>query len=293
MAKKHEILTAALAAMLLAEPLFAQEPPVTGSGVNRGPVPGGFGADSNTTRSGVVPSPTSFPPGALPPGGYELGPGIPPAGFPAPGSGAPGQLQPPPSPFALPGQMTAVPPPRMREVSWIFIESAPPKKVRVHDILTVMIDEKSEVVQTSRFDRQRNILLRAQLREFLRIGTSGNLRPAALDQPQVDAQLRSQMNSYGNAKTNEGMKYRIAATVVDVLPNGTLVLEARKTIRTNTEVWEYSLTGRCRTEDIQANNTIVSENIADMNISKVERGKVRDSADRGWFTWLYDILLPF
>jgi flagellar L-ring protein precursor FlgH len=181
----------------------------------------------------------------------------------------------------------------MRDCSWILIDAPPPRRVKVHDIVTVIIDEKSEVTQNSRFDRQRNIVFRAQLREFLRIGTSGNLRPAALDQPSIDTQLRSQMNSYGTAKTNEGLKYRIGATVVDVLPNGTLVLEARKTIRTDAEVWEYSLTGRCRTEDINANNTLVSENVADLNISKILHGKVRDSAERGWLTALYDLLLPF
>ena len=227
----------------------------------------------------------------------------------AQGQPSPGMMGPPEMPRGLPpsgspmgpqlgpqfGQQYGPPAPplRMRDCSWILIDAPPPRRVKVHDIVTVIIDEKSEVTQNSRFDRQRNIVFRAQLREFLRIGTSGNLRPAALDQPSIDTQLRSQMNSYGTAKTNEGLKYRIGATVVDVLPNGTLVLEARKTIRTDAEVWEYSLTGRCRTEDINANNTLVSENVADLNISKILHGKVRDSAERGWLTALYDLLLPF
>ena len=197
------------------------------------------------------------------------------------------------SPFGGSDVGPAMPAPRMRDASLIFIGTPPNKGIREHDIVMVIIDEKSEVTQTSRFDRQRNTLFRAQLREFVRIGTSGNLRPAATDQPQIDGQLRSQMNSYGNGRSNEGLKFRIAATVVDVRPNGVLVLEARKTIVTDTGVWVYTMTGACRTQDILANNSILSESIADMKLSKLEQGKVNDSTDRGWLTKLYDIMLPF
>ena len=89
------------------------------------------------------------------------------------------------------------------------------------------------------------------------------------------------------------MKYRIAATVVDILPNGTLILEAHKSIRSNTEVWEYSLTGRIRSQDVSGNNTVNSENIADLYIAKREQGKIQDSTKRGFITRFYDFFLPF
>ena len=58
------------------------------------------------------------------------------------------------------------------------------------------------------------------------------------------------------------MRFRIAATVVDVLPNGNLVLEARKSIRSNQDLWEYSLTGEVRSIDVSSNNTVLSDHIA-------------------------------
>jgi flagellar L-ring protein FlgH len=183
--------------------------------------------------------------------------------------------------------------PRMRDYSWIHIEMPPPKVVKVHDIITVIVSENSEVTSDSRFERQRNAQLRAQLRQFIRLDDDLNLRPAAKDSPTIDGQLRSQLQSNGLAKTREGIRYRIAATVVDVLPNGTLILEARKTIRTNEDLWEYALVGKIRGEDVLANNTVLSENIADLGITKTERGKVADSTKRGWFLRIYDALLPF
>ena len=91
----------------------------------------------------------------------------------------------------------------------------------------------------------------------------------------------------------EGIRYRIAATVVDVLPNGNIILEARKSIRSNKDIWEYSLTGTLRPQDIQQDNTALSENIANLAIVKKSRGKVNDSTQRPWGILLYDALSPF
>jgi flagellar L-ring protein precursor FlgH len=180
-----------------------------------------------------------------------------------------------------------------RDLSWIHIDRPRPRKVGVHDIVTVIVDEKSEVLQNSRFNRQRNGVFKAELKDFIRLSDSFTLENAAANSPAIDAQLRSQLQSFAQGMSQEGMKYRIAATVVDVLPNGTLVLEARKSIRTNSELWEYSLTGRIRTQDIGANNTITSENVAELRIVKREHGKIYDGTKRGIFLTLYDWLLPF
>jgi flagellar L-ring protein precursor FlgH len=221
-------------------------------------------------------------------------PGTPPSMFGPPpmGMGQPGYAD-------EPGPEAVLPPPpgmrsiRRRELSWIYIDPPKPRKLAVHDIITIIVDEKDELVQNKRFNRQRNIVFNAQLQEFIRLNDNGNLAPAAENQPAINGSLRSQMQSYGQGIDQQGIKYRIAATIVDVLPNGTLILEARKTIRSNTELWEYSLTGRIRAQDIAANNTAVSENIADLNIVKTDHGKFQDSTKRGYITRLYDFLLPF
>lgn len=259
--------------------------------------------------------PSPFPPPAgAPPAGSLAMPqaspfAVPPSGDPAnpgynlqpPGLQPPGLLpqMPPQMSPQMPPQMSptgpAMPPPvPLRDMSWIYIDRAPPpRKVKVHDIIKVLVKEQSQVTQDSRFNRQRNIIFNAQLKEFIRIDGDGNLEPAATNQPAINGQLRSQLNSLGQANSSELMVYRIAATVVDVLPNGTLILEARKSITTNRDVWQYSLTGRVRSEDIGANNEVQSENVADLNIIKRETGKIRDSTKRGFIMWIYDLFLPF
>ena len=184
-------------------------------------------------------------------------------------------------------------PRKLNEYSWIHVEQPEPRLVKVHDIVTIVVAAKSEVTLNSRYNRQRNGILKAEIKEFLRIDSAGNLAPAALDGPKIDTQLQSRLQSMGQVTDQEGIRYRIAATVVDVLPNGNLVLEARKAIRTNDDVWEYQLTGMIRSQDINNDNTALSENVANLSIEKTQRGKVFDATQRTWGLRLYDWLFPF
>ena len=89
------------------------------------------------------------------------------------------------------------------------------------------------------------------------------------------------------------MSFNIAARVVDVRPNGELVLEARKTILYNENVWETTLSGICRAEDVSADNTVLSRDMVDLQISSRERGRMRDGYKRGWFARFIDRIAPF
>ena len=163
----------------------------------------------------------------------------------------------------------------------------------LHDIVTILVDEKAELLVQSRFNRQRNATFKAELREFLRIDDDFNLTTAAPDSPTIDANLRARLQSDGSTTDREGIRYRIAATVVGVLPNGNVVLEARKTIRSNDGLWEYTLTGTISSRDIKRDYTAVSENVANLQIEKSQKGKIADSTQRPWGMWLYDKLAPF
>ncbi len=56
----------------------------------------------------------------------------------------------------------------------------------------------------------------------------------------------------------------------------------------NEDIWDQSLTGLIRPQDVLPNNTVQSENIAELMINKKEVGHVRDAYRRGWLTRLYD-----
>jgi flagellar L-ring protein precursor FlgH len=179
--------------------------------------------------------------------------------------------------------------------SWTYIDPPePPRVVKVHDIITIIVDEKFEVTSNSRFTRSRQATLKAELKEFIRIGKRRNLRPAAQDsQPTIDTNLNGRFNGTGQQTDQEGIRYRIAATVVDILPNGNIVLEARKTIRINRDVWSHTLTGILPANAVLPNNTALSDNIANLLIARDKTGKVNDSVRLPWGARLVDIFFPF
>jgi flagellar L-ring protein precursor FlgH len=89
------------------------------------------------------------------------------------------------------------------------------------------------------------------------------------------------------------MKYRIAARVVDILPDGVLALKAHKVSVDNKDLWEYTLAGKVDLKKISPDGSVLSENIADLSIAKVVHGKLTDSTKRAWFICLYDWIGPF
>jgi len=214
-----------------------------------------------------------------------------------------GQLDPPIDPAApgigpapidnRPDFFAPQPPLLIRDFAWSYVDTPKPHEIKVHDIITVTVKENATTNAKSVYNRQRNGQYTAQLAQFIRVNSQGNLDNAAQNSPEIDGELQSQLQSTGQVTESETITYRIAATVVDVLPNGVLVLEARKSILDNKDLWEYTLTGKIRPQDITPDNSAMSERIADLSISKVQHGKLHDSTQRAWFIHLYDLIGPF
>lgn len=184
------------------------------------------------------------------------------------------------------------PPATVRDFSWIHIDHPIDRAFKVNDIVTVLVSERSEVTLNSRFNRQRNASLKSELKEFIKLDGM-SLENAALNSPTIDTNQQERIQSTGQVTDQEGITYRIAATIVDIRPNGNLVLEARKKINANDDLWEYTLHGEVRFEDVMRNNTVMSENIANLHIEKRQQGRVQSSTGRRWGNKMIDRFWPF
>lgn len=172
--------------------------------------------------------------------------------------------------------------------SWTYQAPPQPKQIKIHDLVTVLVNYKSQVISEGETDRKKKASFKAKLKDWVLLKNFSLIPdPQSAGDPSVDATWDNKMKSEGSLESRDAMEFKIACTVVDVRPNGVLVLEGHRTIRNNQETWDLSLTGLVRPEDVLDNNSVLSENVADLQIFKREDGSVRDSYRRGWMMkWL-------
>ena len=109
----------------------------------------------------------------------------------------------------------------------------------------------------------------------------------------VETASRSRSNGSGGVSRQERLAVRVAATVIDVQPNGVLRIEGRQEVRVNFELREMIVTGYVRPEDISRQNEITYDKIAAARISYGGRGQITDVQQPRIGQQVADILLPF
>ena len=97
----------------------------------------------------------------------------------------------------------------------------------------------------------------------------------------------------GSVNRNEKLTTNVAVVVTQTLPNGNLVIEGHQEVRVNFEIRDLVVQGIVRPEDIQSDNTILSEKIAEARISYGGRGQITDVQQPRYGQQVMDVILPF
>lgn len=158
------------------------------------------------------------------------------------------------------------------------------KAFKVGDVLTVNILEQASA------SHQTN----TQAKKTSSTGiTWGSQRSTLL--PFQDLGVTGNENFQGGGRSTRAgdLTGRITVRVIDVLPNGNLVINGNRTITVNDEKQVMEITGIVRPEDVTAENSVLSSLVADAQIRYTGRGAVTEKAKLGLISRLLSMLFAF
>jgi len=169
------------------------------------------------------------------------------------------------------------------------------RAVQRGDILTVVIeiDDSAEMQNTS--NRSRSSSDRMGITGLLGIPQRVNraLPTGASMDNAINTDSDSSYQGDGDTRRKEKLTLRVAATIIETLPNGVLRIQGSQEVRVNFEVRELIVTGFVRPQDISRQNEITYDKIAGARIAYGGRGQITDVQQPRYGQQVADIILPF
>lgn len=181
-------------------------------------------------------------------------------------------------------------------VSMTAVVPPPARSFKVHDLVTIIVEETSrqQANQTAKSDKTysisgevNSVLDPMELIEL-------RLRSSSIsDLELLKAAYRQKFDGKGAYTRNDSFSMKIQAEIIDVKPNGTVTVEARKHVDKNGETMSTVLSGVARISDITQNNSILSTQIADLTLITKSTGDVNKSAKKGLIPRIFETIFAF
>lgn len=163
----------------------------------------------------------------------------------------------------------------------------------VGDIVTIVVQENASTTKQNTTKTAKSTGLDAAINTFLYSPGASGLLTKGGQMPAINLASKNTFDGGGSINNSERITARLAVRVVEVLPNGSLVLEGRRQTKFSGETTDAVLRGVVRIEDVTAQNTVMSYNVADAAIQYLSKGVVSDSQRKGWFSKVWDKVSPF
>lgn len=99
----------------------------------------------------------------------------------------------------------------------------------------------------------------------------------------------------GNGTTDQAnsLSGEVSVTVSEVYPNGTMLVQGQKRVTLNRGDEWVRIRGLIRMADVDANNRVPSNRVADADISYTGKGDVARAARQGWLSRFFQVVSPF
>ena len=163
------------------------------------------------------------------------------------------------------------------------------KATHVDDLVTIVVNEKASAVATGDVKTQRTSTAQSAI-----TAAGGITRATGPLANLAKTNTNTQLQGTGTTSRGTTLTATVSARVVDVLPNGYLVVEGTKRVQVNSENQVITIRGVVRPVDIDPTNSVPSDRVAQMEVLVNGKGVIGDSIHRPWFIYRLLLgLLPF
>jgi len=168
------------------------------------------------------------------------------------------------------------------------------KAYNIGDIVTIIVSEATTAERSSETTTNKDVANKGSITSWLYpqaasksfLSHNGSL-------PAWDYVMNKDFTGKGAIQEKDKFTAKITAAVIDIYPNGNMLIEGSREIMVANDKKKIIISGIIRRGDITDENTIPSNLIADAKIYYEGKGPIADNQRRGVFTWLRDMFSMF
>lgn len=170
------------------------------------------------------------------------------------------------------------------------------KGFQKHDLVTVKISEEVKTTRDQKVSASKESNFLTRFIKSFNLDTDGKHWATAVHEsklPELEVEAENEFDGQDSSNRKHTFAATITAKVIEVLPNGNLVLEARRSMIVNDEKQSIVFSGLVRSKDVSIDNTILSSKVADASIKFEGDGPLTNMTKKGLLTRLFDFILPW
>jgi flagellar L-ring protein precursor FlgH len=149
------------------------------------------------------------------------------------------------------------------------------KAYRPHDVVSVVVIESLAASTDGQVKNSRASNASSQISALF-----GALKSTSRMQNLLGMTAASGLTAQGQSTTNSSLATTFGAEVVDVLPNGMLVVQATRQLTFSQQTQLIKLRGLVRPEDVSNQNEVLSTAMTDLELEVTGKGIINDSTYR-------------
>lgn len=163
------------------------------------------------------------------------------------------------------------------------------------DVITILVNENNEGMKRTNTNARGTFSLVAGIAHFFGIETSKWAANVDDLDPERLIQANTESNFRGEGETNRRgtLRAALSAVIMEVLPNGLMRIEGSKIVSVDEEEEVMVISGLVRARDINSQNQIESNRVANMRIDFYGRGVLGEKQSPGWGARLMNYVWPF